>query len=138
MTTARDIMTPDTEYMRTNSTVQQAASLLASTGVGAIPVCELDGRIVGMLTDRDIVVRVVAKAKDPSAVSLAEIVDGSGVVIVDADDDVEVAIETMKAHQVRRLPVVEENQLVGMISQGDIARHSDPEKVGDMVAVISS
>lgn len=138
MTTARQIMTPDTEFMKSDATAQQAASLLASTGVGAVPVCEPDGHLAGMVTDRDIVIKVVAKAKDPSSVMLSELVDQDEVVTIGADDQVEEAMETMKKHRVRRLPVIDGNKVVGMVSQGDIARVAPPDQVGEMLAAISS
>lgn len=90
-----------------------------------------------MVTDRDVVVAVVAAGKNPDQVKAGELVQGEAVTI-GADDSVDEAIRTMKDHKVRRLPVIDGRKLVGMVSQADIARACPPEKVGDLVAAISA
>jgi CBS domain-containing protein len=90
-----------------------------------------------MLTDRDVVVKVLAQDKDPSSTTAGELGEGKPVTI-GADDSVEEAIQTMKDHKVRRLPVIDGHQLIGIVSQGDLAKNIDEEQVGDLVEVISA
>ena len=91
-----------------------------------------------MITDRDIVVKVLAQGKDPGSVKAGELGAGDGnTVTIGADDSIEEALRTMMDKQVRRLPVIDERKLVGIISQADIARNIDEEKVGDLVEAIS-
>ena len=136
MTTARDIMSPGAECIGENDTVLDAALRMAELDVGALPICGEDNRLKGMLTDRDIVVKVLAAGKDPSQTRAGELAEGKPVTI-GADDSVEEALQTMKAHAVRRLPVIDGHDLVGMVSQADIARNYPAEKVGDLVESIS-
>jgi CBS domain-containing protein len=90
-----------------------------------------------MLTDRDIVVKVVAQGKDPSTTRAGELGQGKPVTI-GADDSIEEALHTMAEHQVRRLPVIDGHDLVGIVSQADIARNLDEKKTGELVEAISS
>jgi CBS domain-containing protein len=136
MTVARDIMTPDAECVGENETVAEAASKLASLDVGAMPICGEDNRLKGMLTDRDIVTAVIAKGKDPESVKAGELGDGKPVTI-GADDSLDEALRTMADKQVRRLPVIDGHELVGIVSQADIARNLPDEKTGDLVEAIS-
>lgn len=137
MTTARDIMTKGTEYLKDSDTAADAARKLSESDIGALPVCRADGHLVGMVTDRDIVVKVVAAGKDPSSFKLSELADQPEVVTIGADDAVEEAVEMMKKHQIRRLPVIDGNEVVGMVSQADLARSLDADAVGQLVAAIS-
>jgi CBS domain-containing protein len=137
MTTAREIMTPDAAFCPEDTTAADAARLMADEGVGAVPVCNADGRLSGVITDRDLAVQIVAEGRDPRKVRLGELVDGSEVVTIGADDSVEEAIRTMKDHAVRRLPVIDGTALVGMVSQADIARAMPDAKIGDLVDAIS-
>ena len=134
---ARDIMTPDTECIGENDTLLDAAKRLAELNVGAMPICGEDERLKGMLTDRDIVVKALAQGRDPGSTTAGELGDGKPVTI-GADDSVDLALQTMKDHDVRRLPVIDGHDLVGMVSQADIARTLAEEKVGDLVEAISS
>lgn len=138
MTTAREIMTANAVYCLEDSSAAEAARRMADEGVGALPVCATDGRLSGVVTDRDLAVRVVAEGLNPEEVRLAELVDGTEVVTIGADDSVEEAIRTMKDHAVRRLPVIDGHDLVGMVSQADIARAMPDAKIGDLVGAISS
>jgi CBS domain-containing protein len=135
--TAREIMTPDAKCVGENDTLVDAAKQLADLGVGAMPICGEDNRLKGMITDRDIVVEALAQGKDPSSTKAGELGDGKPVTI-GADDSIEEALATMKEHQVRRLPVIDGHDLVGMVSQADVARNIDEEKVGELVEAISS
>jgi CBS domain-containing protein len=138
MTTAREIMTPDAEYLDAETTVLDAARRLAETELGAMPVCNGEGRLQGMVTDRDLVVKVLAQGLDPNEVRLSQVADQPEVVTIGADDSAEEAIETMKRHAVRRLPVIDGHDLVGMVSQADIARAMPEVTVGDLVEAISN
>jgi CBS domain-containing protein len=137
--TARDIMTPDCRCVGENESVLDAARQLAELGVGAMPICGEDNRLKGMLTDRDIVVRVLAEGKDPASTKAGELGVGDGkTVTIGADDSIDEALRTMTEHKVRRLPVVDGHECVGIVSQADIATHIDEEKVGDLVEAISA
>jgi CBS domain-containing protein len=137
MTTARDIMTPDAEWLSGDTTAAEAARMLADATVGSMPVCDGNGHLEGMITDRDLVVRVMAAGKDPGSVTLRELADQPEVVTIGADDPAEEAIATMKEHAVRRLPVIDGDRLIGMVSQADIARELPDARVGDLVGAIS-
>jgi len=134
--TARDIMTPDATCIGENETVLDAAKKLAELDVGAMPICGEDDRLKGMLTDRDIVVKVLAQGKDPGSTKAGELGEGKPVTI-GADDSVEQALDTMSEHKVRRLPVIDGHKLIGIVSQADIARNLPEEKTGDLVQAIS-
>jgi len=138
MTAVRDIMTPNATYCSADTTAADAARKMADHDVGAIPVCDTDGRLCGVVTDRDLAVKIVAAGEDADTVRLSELVDGNDVVTIGADDSVEEAIRTMKDHAVRRLPVIDGNALVGMLSQADIARAMPNTTIGDLVDAISS
>jgi CBS domain-containing protein len=136
MTSAREIMTEGSEFLKEDATVADAASLLAKSSIGAVPVCDTSGHLQGVLSDRDIVTEVVAAGKDPKNVKVIDLIHGEAVTI-GADDSVDEAISTMRKHKVRRLPVIDGDKLVGMVSQADIARSCPPEKVGELVSAIS-
>ena len=136
---ARDIMSPDCQCIGENDSVLDAAKRLAELDVGAMPICGEDDRLKGMLTDRDIVVKVLAQGKDPASVRAGELGAGDGkTVTIGADDSVEEALRTMADHKVRRLPVIDGHELIGIISQADIARNLDDETTGDLVEAISA
>lgn len=138
MTATRDIMTPNATSCSAETTAADAARRMADLDVGAIPVCDSEGRLCGVVTDRDLAVKIVAAGQDPETVRLSDLVDNTGVVTIGADDSVEEAIRTMKDHAVRRLPVMDGNALVGMVSQADIARAMPDTTIGDLVDAISS
>jgi len=137
--TARDIMSDDCTCIGENDSVIDAAKQLSQLNVGSMPICGEDDRLKGMLTDRDIVVKVLAEDKDPASVKAGELGQGDGkTVTIGADDPIDQALRTMIDHKVRRLPVIDDRKLVGIISQADIATHLDEEKVGDLVEAISA
>ncbi|MGW5051637.1 CBS domain-containing protein [Actinokineospora sp. NPDC004072] len=136
MTTARELMTPDPVCVETSSTVREAAAKMASSAVGALPICGQDGKLKGMITDRDIVVKVLAEGKDPMAVHVGELAQGEAVTI-GADDEAEEILRTMARHEVRRLPVIDGHKLVGVVAQADVARALPHETVGALLAEIS-
>jgi CBS domain-containing protein len=135
--TARDVMTSDCECIGENETVQDAAKKLKELNVGSMPICGEDDRLKGMLTDRDIVVKVIAEGQDPAATTAGQLGEGKPVTI-GADDSIDEALRTMAEHKVRRLPVIDGHQLVGIVAQADIARNVEEHQVGDLVESIST
>jgi len=135
MTTARDIMTPGADHVTASTTVLEVAKKLASEDVGSVPICDGD-RLQGMITDRDIVVKVLAEGKDPASTTVGELAQGE-VVTIGADDPVEEISRTMAQYQVRRLPVIDGQKLVGMVAQADLARTGKDGTTGDTVEAIS-
>ena len=135
--TARDVMTEGTQCVSENDTVATAAQQMASLDVGALPICGEDDRLKGMITDRDIVIKVVAKGQDPQEVTVSTVVQDTELVTIGADDPLDEARRTMEEHQVRRLPVIDGHRLVGIISQGDLARALPDDQTGRLVESIS-
>jgi len=133
----RDIMTSGAECIGEHETIIEAAKRMELLDIGALPICGDDKRLKGMLTDRDIVVKVLAADRDPSTTTAGELAQGIPV-MVDANDSVDDALRKMIDHKVRRLPVIEEHKLVGVVSQGDLATSIDTAKVGDLVRAISA
>jgi CBS domain-containing protein len=138
MTTAREIMHTGCECMNINESLTTAARRMAEMDIGALPVCGDDDRLKGMVTDRDIVVKAVAQGKNPAEMKVGDIAGEGTVWWVDADSDVEEVLHQMAEHRVRRLPVLADRELVGIISQADVAAKLPQEKVGDLVEAISS
>jgi len=136
--TARDVMTGGAECVGVQDSIAEAARKLAELDVGAMPICGEDNRLKGMLTDRDIVVKVIARQRDPQGTTAGEIAGQGEVVTIGADDSVDEAMRTMIDHKVRRLPVIDGHELIGMVSQADLARALDEPQVGDLVEAISS
>ncbi|MEU3451251.1 CBS domain-containing protein [Streptomyces thermolilacinus] len=137
MTTAREIMTEGAECIGENETVLDAAKKMTELGVGALPICGTDEKLKGMLTDRDIVVKVLGKGKDPATCKAGELAQGEAVTI-GADDDAEEILRTMTQHKVRRLPVIDGHTLVGIVAQADVARSLPEPKVGDLLEALST
>jgi CBS domain-containing protein len=135
--TAREIMTGSAECVGENETLSDAAKKMARLDVGSLPICGEDNRLKGMLTDRDIVIKAIAEAKDPQSTRAGEFAQGKPVTI-GADDPAEEALQTMRDHKVRRLPVIDGHTLIGVISQGDLATELGNEQVGELVGAISS
>ncbi|MDT0381540.1 CBS domain-containing protein [Streptomyces sp. DSM 42041] len=136
MTTARDIMTPGAECVRSDETVLAAARKMKKLDVGALPICGTDDRLKGVLTDRDIAVRVLGSGKDPDATRAGELAQGEAVTI-GADDEVQEIMATMAEHKVRRLPVIDGHTLVGMVAQADVARALPDPEVGELIDALS-
>jgi CBS domain-containing protein len=137
MTTAREIMTPGVECVGESESLLQAAKKMATLDVGALPICGDDNRLKGMVTDRDIVVKVLAVGKDPGGTKAGELGQDE-VVTIGADDDAEEILRTMATHQVRRLPVIDGHELVGMVAQADVARALPDKPVGELLDALSA
>jgi len=130
--TAREIMTGGVDCIGENETVTEAARKMAQLGVGALPICGEDDRLKGMLTDRDIVVKVIAEGKDPNSCRAGELAQGKPVTI-GADDSLEELVRTMAQHEVKRVPVIDGHRLVGVVSESDVAGSAPPELVVKLV-----
>jgi CBS domain-containing protein len=119
-----------------DKSVAYAAKMMRDEDVGLAPIVEGD-KLIGMLTDRDIAIRVVAEGKDPDQVKARDVASKQ-VVTIDPQQDLDEALRIMAKHQVRRLPVVEEDgKLVGVVAQADVAREGDDTKTGKLVEEIS-
>ncbi|HEX6678160.1 MAG TPA: CBS domain-containing protein [Actinomycetes bacterium] len=134
---ARDVMTLDPQCIGENETLLEAAKKLARLGVGSMPICGEDERLKGMLTDRDIVVKAIAQGKDPATTKAGELAQGKPVTI-GADDSLSETLTTMAQHQVRRLPVIDGHDLVGIVSLADIARNVAEAPSGAVLEAISA
>lgn len=121
MPTAREIMTAGAECIGEHESVLDAARKMTGLNVGALPICGSDERRKGVLTDRDIVVKVLGEGKDPAKTEAGELAQGEAVTI-GADDDAAEILRTMTAHKVRRPPVIDGHVLIGMVAQADVAR----------------
>jgi CBS domain-containing protein len=136
--TARDVMSPDCECVGENETLLDAAKKMADKGYGSMPICGDDNRLKGMLTDRDIVVKALAKGRDPGSTRAGDLGEGKPVTI-GADDSLQDALKTMAQYKVRRLPVIDGHDLVGIIAVADIARElDDDDSKGDLIEAIST
>ena len=132
----RDLMTENPRSVSGEQPVTEAARIMRDEDAGLVPVVEGD-RLVGTLTDRDIAIRVVAEGKDPQSTTVREVAS-TDLVTVDPQQELSEALRLMAQHQVRRLPVVEEDgRLVGIVAQADVAKHADEERVGEVVEQIS-
>ncbi|GAA0498941.1 signal transduction protein [Paractinoplanes deccanensis] len=136
MTTAREIMTPDVTCVGEKETLADAAKKMADLGVGSLPICGEDNRLKGMVTDRDIVVKALAKGRNPGDITAGELGEGKPVTI-GADDDTTEILRTMSQYKVRRLPVIDGHQLVGIVAVADVARALPDRPVGDLIDAIS-
>ncbi|MER6420253.1 CBS domain-containing protein [Streptomyces sp. NPDC001137] len=130
MTTAGDIMHRGAQWIPAHETLDRAAQLMRELNVGALPISDQNERLCGILTDRDIVVGCVAMGHDPAKVTAGEMAHGTPRWI-DANADVSDVLREMQDHQIRRLPVIENKRLVGMISEADVARHLTEEQIAD-------
>jgi CBS domain-containing protein len=135
MTTARDIMHAGATCIGEHETVAAAAQHMRDLGVGALPICGDDDRLHGVITDRDIVIKCLLEGHDPHTVTAGELAQGAPY-HVDADASIEKMLNVMEEHQVRRLPVIENHRLVGIVSEADIARHLPEHAIAQFVKSI--
>jgi len=135
MTTARDIMHTGATCIGEHETLQRAAQQMRDLGVGSLPIRGDDDRLCGIITDRDIVTKCIARSADPASVTAGELAQGMPVTIESAADVADV-LRAMEQHQIHRLPVIESRQPVGMISQADLARHLPESAVGQFIEAV--
>jgi CBS domain-containing protein len=131
----QETMTPNPTSVRRDLPVSEAARVMRLEDVGSLPVVEGD-RLVGVVTDRDIAVRVVAEGKDPNTTNVGEI-QSSDIATVTADQSLDEALAEMARRQVRRIPVVDGDRLVGVIAQADVAKEVGDTETGRLVEEIS-
>ena len=131
----RDAMTQDPRSIGASASVVEAARLMREADVGSLPIVD-DEKLVGMITDRDITTMVVAEGADPESTPVGD-VSSRDPISVELGEDLEEALQLMARHQVRRLPVVENDKLVGIVAQADIALRENEKKTGELVEAIS-
>jgi CBS domain-containing protein len=132
----RELMTKNPRSLESGSNVVEAARLMRDEDVGIVPIVEGD-KLVGTVTDRDIAIRVIAEGKSPESTTVGEIASRE-LVTIDPQQELDEALRLMARHQVRRLPVVEEDgKLIGIVAQADIARSASDEQTGNLVEDIS-
>lgn len=135
-TKVREVMSQRPRAVSPDTSVLEVAEVMEQEDVGSLPVVEGD-RVLGIVTDRDITVRAVAKGKDPRGMPVREIASRD-IVAIGPDDDLADALKLMASYQVRRIPVVDaEERLVGVVSQADVALGAKEKAVGEMVEEIS-
>jgi CBS domain-containing protein len=134
----RDVMHQGCTCVQHDATLVEAARQMSEACVGALPICGPDDKLIGMLTDRDIVVHGLAADRDPNTCTAGELASGRLVWVRD-DQPVADALQQMEEHFIRRIPVIDANhQLCGMVAQADIAMHLGRVKTGELVEAISS
>ena len=132
----RELMTENPRTIEPSQPVQEAARIMRDEDAGVVPIVEGE-RLVGVITDRDIAIRVVAEGKDAQQTSVRDAAS-TNLVTIDPQQNLDEALRLMAKHQVRRLPVVEEDgRLVGVVAQADVARHTDDQRTGELVEEIS-
>ncbi|RAG87289.1 CBS domain-containing protein [Streptacidiphilus pinicola] len=130
MTTARDVMHAGAFCVGENESLLDAARMMRDHGVGALPICGQDQKLKGIITDRDIVVRCLAEGKDPGSMKAHEL--AGHLHCVRADDDMDTVLRKMEQHQIRRIPVIDGERLVGVISEVDLATgHREGQRLTD-------
>ena len=132
MSRARDVMHLGAECIGENGSLARAAEMMRDLHVGALPICGEDSRLRGIITDRDIVVRCIAAGHDPAMMTAGEMARGTPI-WVDADAETDEVLELMIDSGIRRLPVIEDHRLVGMISEADLAQHVSDEQLAAWV-----
>jgi CBS domain-containing protein len=135
MATAQDIMHTGAECIGEHETLQYAAQRMRDLDVGALPICDDNDILSGIVTDRDIVTKCIADGADPATVTAGQVAQGVPVTI-DSSAEVSDVLNVMMQHQIRRLPVIESDQPIGMITEADLARHLPEESVGQFVEAI--
>jgi CBS domain-containing protein len=132
----QEVMTASPRSVSAGDSVVEAARLMRDEDIGSLPVID-DGHVVGIVTDRDIAIRVVAESADPSSITVRDVASRSTVTAAPTQD-LDEALQLMARHQLRRLPVLEEDgRLVGILALADVAHEADPEKIGETVEAIS-
>jgi CBS domain-containing protein len=137
MTTAKDIMHAGAQCIGQRQTLVEAARMMRDLEVGALPICGEDDRLHGIITDRDIVIKCLAEGRDPNTMTAEEMAQGAPA-CVDAMADSSEVMQLMKRRQIKRVPVIEDHRLVGMITEADLARSLPEDQVGAFVEVLTS
>ncbi|TQF02209.1 CBS domain-containing protein [Kitasatospora acidiphila] len=119
MITARDIMHANAQCIDANETLREASKMMRASGVGALPICGPDKKLKGIITDRDIVLECLGTGKDPDTMRAMDL--AGHLHCVRADDDMDAVLKKMEQHQIRRMPVIDDGKLVGIITEKDLA-----------------
>ncbi|MDT0158295.1 CBS domain-containing protein [Microbacterium sp. ARD32] len=132
----KDIMTAGARCIGENDSLATAARLMADLDIGSLPICGENGKLKGMLTDRDIVVKAIANGRPAETTTAGALAEGTPL-LVDAEEDVSRVLELMQQHQVRRIPVLDDRVLVGIVAEADVARSLAPKDTGETVEQIT-
>ena len=136
--TVREAMHEGCECIGESQTLLEAAKRMEELDIGVMPICGDDGRVKGMLTDRDIVVKALAHGSDPAMTRAGDLAQGT-VVWIRAAASIEEALSMMREHAVKRLPVMDENKrLCGIVTEADVATHAPEQRTGELVEAIAS
>lgn len=127
----QDVMHQGAECIGEHDSLRRATQMMRDLSVGSLPICGDDDRLKGIITDRDIVIKCCAEGKDLDSTTAGEL--AHGLVWVEADSSVEEALEKMEQHQIRRLPVIEDKRIVGMVSEADLAKELPDNKLAEFV-----
>ncbi|MFC5815626.1 CBS domain-containing protein [Nonomuraea harbinensis] len=127
----QDVMHQGAECIGEHDSLRRATQMMRDLSVGSLPICGDDDRLKGIITDRDIVIKCCAEGKDLDSTTASEL--AHGLVWVEADSSVEEALEKMEQHQIRRLPVIEDKRIVGMVSEADLAKELPDNKLAEFV-----
>ncbi|BDT91609.1 hypoxic response protein 1 [Nocardia sputorum] len=137
MTTVQTIMRPDVQHISVRETMEAAAQRMRQLDIGALPICDGEGHPGGIVTDRDIVVKVVGVGANPKTTTAGELAQGAERLhTVEIDTEVDDALTLMRQHRIRRLPVTDNGVLVGIITEADLARHLTENTVGEFVEAV--
>ena len=137
MSTAREMMHQGAECVRPDDTLTAAAAMMRDLHVGALPIADSEDRLQGIITDRDIVVRGLADGLDPGSTPARQLVTAA-TISVGADSDVGEVLHAMEEHKIRRLPVVDNQRVVGMISEADVVTHLTQGQIADFASAVYS
>ncbi|WP_114905390.1 CBS domain-containing protein [Ornithinimicrobium murale] len=135
MSTAREIMSSGIQTLNEDQSLAEAAVLMRDLGVGALPVRSADGALTGIITDRDIVVQACAEERDLASTLAGDLAQGI-VSTIGPDEPVETIVDLMGTQQVKRMPVVENGSVVGIISESDLARHVAEDQINHFVTMV--
>ncbi len=130
-------MTADTQYLMAHHTVRHAAEAMTRSGVNALPICDPDYRVQAMITDRDIVIKVLGTGKNPDTTTVGDIATGD-TPLIRVTDEVSMALQVMNTHHVRRAAVMDGHRLVGTVSHADLARVLPDPHLGDLLHALST
>jgi CBS domain-containing protein len=136
MSTAKEMMHPGVECVPDHETLDRAAQMMRDKQVGSLPICGSDNKLKGILTDRDIVVRCIAMGKDPAKITAGELAQGKPV-YVDSTATEDEVVKLMEKNAIRRVPVIEDHKLIGMISEADLAQHLPEKKLAHFVSTVT-
>lgn len=136
MTTTDAVMHTDVAFITVRDTMETAARRMHQLDIGALPICDGEGHPVGIVTDRDIVIKVIALGENPKTTTAGELAQGEALLTIDVGVDIEQALTVMEQHQIRRLPVTDGGKLVGIITEADLARRLPDQTVGEFVEAI--